>query len=128
MIDRLSPSHFFEPQHRIIFEAIYDIYTKGGRISYTASTINCARRGLPAPDEALIQLTEAFASEVGAFAELSSRLVEKEAKRRILRAAQEIQRMIFEETEEKLDDYISKAQQLIFEATNVAQDSDESRT
>ena len=89
------------------------------------STTSCAKRGSsPAPDEALIQLTEAFASEVELLPSCES-LVEKEAKRRILRAAQEIQQMILDETEEKLDDYISKAQQLIFEATNVAQDSDE---
>src|SRR5690606_16060975 len=125
VIDRLSPSHFFEPQHRIIFEAIYDIYSKGGRISYTQVYNQLRKSGaLPAPDEALIRLTEAYASEVELLPSVES-LVEKEAKRRILRAAQEIQKMILEETEEKLDDYVSKAQQLIFEATNLAQDSDE---
>ncbi|MBO2521120.1 MAG: replicative DNA helicase [Clostridia bacterium] len=124
-VDRLTPAHFFEPQHRAIFEVIYDIYSKGGRVSYTR-VYNQLRKEkkLAAPDEALIQLTEAFASEVELLPSIES-LVEKEAKRRILRAAQEIQRMILNETEESLDDYISKAQQLIFEATNVAQDSDE---
>src|SRR5690606_34315029 len=34
-VDRLTPAHFFEPQHRAIFEVIYDIYSKGGRVSYT---------------------------------------------------------------------------------------------
>ncbi|HLS91422.1 MAG TPA: DnaB-like helicase C-terminal domain-containing protein, partial [Limnochordia bacterium] len=52
-------------------------------------------------------------------------LIEKQAKRRILRAAQEIQQMILTESEQTLDDYIARAQQLIFEATSAAQEQDE---
>ena len=125
VVDRLRPEHFYEPEHRIIYQAIYDLYTQGGRISYTQVYGRLRKEGqIPAPDQALIRLTEAFASE----AELEPSvevLIEKQAKRRILRAAQEIQHMILTESEEKLDDYIAKAQQLIFEATSAAQEQDE---
>lgn len=125
VIDRLRPEHFYEPEHRIVYQAIYDLYTQGGRISYTQVYGRLRREGqLPAPDRVLINLTEAFAGEfeLGPSTEV---LVEKEAKRRILLAAQEIQNMILGETEEKLDDYIARAQQLIFEATSAAQEKDE---
>lgn len=125
VIDRLSPSHFTEHAHRQIFQIIFDIYAKGGRISYTQLYQRLRKEtDIEAPDEVLIGLTEAFASEI----ELEPScqiLVEKAAKRKILHAAQEIQRMIVTESEESLDDYISKAQQLIFEATSSASKDDE---
>ena len=125
VVDRLKPEHFFEPEHRTIFQAIYDLYAQGGRISYTQVYNRLRKEGsLPAPDQALIRLTEAYVSE----AELEPSvdvLIEKQAKRRILRAAQEIQQMILTESEQTLDDYIARAQQLIFEATSAAQEQDE---
>ncbi len=125
VIDRLRPDHFYDPEHRIIFQAIHDLYTQGGRISYTQVYGRLRREGqLPAPDRALIKMTEAFAGEFE-LAPSTEVLVEKEAKRRILRAAQEIQNMILSESEERLDDYIARAQQLIFEATSAAQEKDE---
>ena len=125
IVDRLRPDHFYEPEHRIIYQTIYDLYTQGGRISYTQVYTRLRKEGsLPAPDEALIRLTEAYVSEVelGPSVEL---LLEKGAKRRILRAAQEIQQMIAQETEERLEDYVARAQQLIFDATSAAQEQDE---
>lgn len=125
VVDRLRPDHFLDPDHRIIYEAIYELYTQGGRISYTQVYAKLRREGrLAAPDQALIHLTEAFASELE-LEPSTDILLEKGAKRRILRAAQEIQHMILTESEEKLDDYIAKAQQLIFEATSAAQEEDE---
>lgn len=125
VIDRLSPEHFFEPEHRSIFQAIYDLYTGRGRVSYTQIYNRLRKEGdIPSPDEALIRLTEAFTSE----AELEPScqvLVEKQAKRRILFAAQEIQRMILADEIEDLDECVGKAQQLIFEATNAASNEDE---
>jgi len=125
VIDRLTPEHFFEPEHRSIFQAIYDLYTGRGRVSYTQIYNRLRKEGeIASPDEALIRLTEAFTSEV----ELEPScqvLVEKQAKRRILFAAQEIQRMILADEIDDLDECVGKAQQLIFEATNAASAEDE---
>lgn len=125
VIDQLTPAHFYDDAHRQIFSAIFDIYAQGGRISYTQLFRRLRKEGrLDEPDKILIELTEAFASEFEL--EPSCRLlIEKGAKRRILQAAMEIQRMIVSESEESLDDYISKAQQLIFEATSETSSSDE---
>jgi len=120
VIDRLRPDHFFEPEHRAIFSVIFDIYASGGRVSYTQVYNRLRKEGeVAAPDEALIRLTQAFASE----AELEPScdvLIEKAAKRRILFAAQEIQRMILADEIENLDECAAKAQQLIFDATSEA--------
>lgn len=63
VVDRLKPEHFFEPEHRTIFQAIYDLYAQGGRISYTQVYNRLRKEGsLPAPDQALIRLTEAYVS------------------------------------------------------------------
>lgn len=125
VVDRLRPDHFFEPDHRRIYEVMLDLYTQGGRISYTQVYRRLRKEGaLDAPDQALIGLTEAFANEVELGPSVDV-LIEKGAKRQILQAAQEIQRMILEETEENLDDTIARAQQLIFQATSRADESED---
>src|SRR5690606_16855121 len=125
VVDRLRPDHFFEPDHRRIYEVMLDLYTQGGRISYTQVYRRLRKEGaLDAPDQALIGLTEAFANEVELGPSVDV-LIEKGAKRKILQAAQEIQRMILEETEENLDDTIARAQQLIFQATSRADESED---
>lgn len=125
VIDRLTPSDFTDADHRLIFQTIFDVYAQGGRISYTRLYQRLRKEGqLDKADEVLIRLTEAFASEV----ELEPScllLLEMSGKRKILTAAQEIQRMIISESEENLQDYIAKAQQLIFEATSEAGETDE---
>lgn len=125
VIDRLGSDHFFEPRHRRIFDVILDLYTSGGRISYTQVYNRLRKEGqFPAPDQVLISLTEAFASEVELVPSCDV-LVEKAAKRRILSAAREIERMILTESEERLEDYIARAQQIMFQATSAADESDE---
>lgn len=125
VVDRLTPSHFFMPHHRQIYQAILDLYTQGGRISYTQVYNRLRKEGrLSAPDQVLISLTEAFVSQAELVPSVDV-LIEKEAKRRILQAAQEIQRMVLNESEEKLEDYLSRAQQLIFEATQISSEADE---
>lgn len=125
VIDRLSPDHFYDPRHRRIFGVIVDLYASGGRVSYTQVYNRLRKEGnFPAPDQVLISLTEAFASEVELLPSCEV-LVEKAAKRRILSAAREIERMILTDREERLEDYISKAQQIMFQATSAADASDE---
>lgn len=116
-VDRLKAQHFYEPPHRKVYQAILDLYTSQGRISYTQVYAKLRKgKALSAPDQVLLSLTESFVTS----AELEPSidiLREKFAKRRILEAAEQIQQMVLLETEEQLRAYQSKAQELIFQAT-----------
>ncbi|HET7558755.1 MAG TPA: replicative DNA helicase [Limnochordia bacterium] len=118
-IERLKPHHFYERAHRIVFEAVLDLYNRQGRISYTQA-YNQLRRDdrLQDPEQVLLALTQSFASEaeLGPSIEI---LLDRAAKRLILAATDEIRQMIWDETEASLADYQAKAQQLIFQATSV---------
>lgn len=123
-VDRLRPAHFYEPVHRRIFELIYELYNRQGRISYTQLYNQLRKDGsVPSPDQWLIGLTEAFVSEQELAPSIAA-IVEKSAKRAILEAAEAIQQMIVLETEESLQDYQARAQELIFRATAVESDDE----
>lgn len=118
-VDRLRPHQFYEPVHRRIFELIYELYNRQGRISYTELYNQLRKDGsVPSPDQWLIGLTEAFVSEQELGPSIAA-MVEKSAKRAILEAAEAIQQMIVLETEESLQDYQARAQEIIFRATAV---------
>lgn len=118
VMDRLRPGHFYDRLHRLIFEAMLELYNVSGRISFT-QVFNRLRQHpqLPDPEGALLELTEAF----GTAAELEPAvevIMDKQARRRILEAAEAVQHMILFETHPQLADCQSRAQQLMFEATS----------
>ncbi|MEW6045120.1 MAG: replicative DNA helicase [Bacillota bacterium] len=118
VMDRLRPSHFYDRVHRLVFRTIVELYNTTGRISFT-QVFNRLRKEpqIPDPEGALLELTDSF----GSAAELEPAvdvLLDKQARRRILEAAQEIERMILFESRPSLTDCQSAAQQLMFEATS----------
>lgn len=123
-VERLRAEHFVDPVHRQIYQAILDLYTLGGRISYTQLFNRLRKDGsIPSLEKALLDLTEAFVSPAE-FEPSLDILVEKHAKRAILQAAEEIQRMILLDTEESLSAVQAKAQELIFQATSQTGEED----
>ena len=123
-VEKLKPDHFVEPVHRRIYEAVLDIYSQGGRVSYTQVYNRLRKEGnIPGLDEVLIRITESFISP----AELEPSieiLVDKQAKRALLKAAEEIQRMVLLETEESLSALQARAQELVFQATTHSDEED----
>lgn len=119
VVDKLKEGHFYSPINREIYRAVLDLYHEDGHISYT-QIYNRLRKEkrIPAPDQALIELTECFVSKN----ELEPSLVlihEKYAKRRILEAVEAIEQMIHQESEDSVEAYQAKAQELIFRATSL---------
>ncbi|MGE5577206.1 MAG: replicative DNA helicase [Syntrophothermus sp.] len=119
VVDKLKEGHFYSPVNREIYRAILDLYREDGHISYT-QVYNRLRKEkrIPAPDQALIELTECFVSK----SELEPSLAllhEKYAKRRILEAVEQIEQMIQQESEDSVEAYQARAQELIFRATSL---------
>src|SRR5690606_7452783 len=95
-----------------------------GKISYTQVYNHLRKEGsVPNLEETLLGITESFISPVELEPSIEI-LIDKQAKRAILRAAEEIQRMILLETEEDLSAYQAKAQELIFQATSHSTEED----
>lgn len=118
VMDRLRVGHFYDRVHRMIYRAIVELYHTTGRVSFT-QVFNRLRKEsqIQDPETALLELTDAF----GTAAELEPAvevLLDKQARRRILDAAQEVERMILMESASSLTDCQSRAQQLMFEATS----------
>lgn len=123
-VERLTPEHFVERTHQRIFQAILDLYTQSGRLSYTQVYNRLRKEGaVPNLEQTLLEVTEAFISPAEFEPSLDA-IVDKRAKRAILQAAEEIQRMILLETEENISGYQSKAQELIFQATSRSTEED----
>src|SRR5690625_5451910 len=60
-VERLRAEHFVDPVHRQIYQAILDLYTLGGRISYTQLFNRLRKDGsIPSLEKALLDLTEAL--------------------------------------------------------------------
>src|SRR5690554_5772591 len=92
VIDRLRPDFFVDPAYRTIFEVILELYQDGGRISYTQIYNRLRRDGtIPAPEEVLVGLTEAFATTAELDPSIEA-LAEGFARRRVYLAAEEIQK------------------------------------
>jgi len=123
-VERLRPEHFVDVVNRRVYEAILEIYTQRGRVSYT-QVYNMLRKegAIPNLEETLLGITESFISplEVEPTIEI---LVDKQAKRAILQAAEEIQRMVLLETEDDLQALQAKAQELVFQATSHSEQED----
>lgn len=123
-VEKLTPDHFVDVVHRQVYEAILDIYSQRGRISYTQVYNRLRREGaVPNLEQTLLGITESFISPVELEPSIDI-LVDKQAKRAILKAAEEIQRMILLESEEELSEYQAKAQELIFQATSHSSEED----
>lgn len=122
VIDRLSPEHFADQQHQMIFRAILDSYNKSGRVSYTQIYRSLRKeRSIAELESALIGLTQSFISTAELIPSVEI-LQEKRAKRRILQAAEEIQRMVLVDEETSLEQCQAQAQELIFAATQAEAD------
>ncbi|NLJ23884.1 MAG: replicative DNA helicase [Firmicutes bacterium] len=117
-VDKLQVTHFYDRIHRMIYQVILDLYHAKGRISYTQVYAKLRKeQRIETLEEVLVAITESFASQ----AELEPSievLLEKNVKRQILLAAQQIEQMVLLETEDSVEGYQAKAQELIFAATN----------
>lgn len=124
-LDKLRDYHFANPTNKIIFKALLEIYTKQGKVSYVRLYEKLRREKLLAdPEAALLALTESVVT--GRELEPCIELVrEGYAKRRILEATEEIERMILREEEESPERYQARAQELIFAATKMENSEDE---
>jgi replicative DNA helicase len=128
VVDKLQVTHFYDRIHRMIYQVILDLYHSKGRISYTQVYAKLRKeQQIDTLEEVLVAITESFASQ----AELQPSievLLEKNAKRQILQAAQRIEQMVLLESEESIEDYQARAQELIFAATNtVASPEDDAK-
>ena len=113
------------PTHRTIFKALLDLYTKQGRVSFVRLYEKIRREKLLAdPETALVALTESVVTgrELEPCIEI---LREDYAKRKILQATEEIERMILNEEEETPEKYQARAQELIFAATQTENSEEE---
>ncbi|MBE3575255.1 MAG: replicative DNA helicase [Firmicutes bacterium] len=119
VISKLGPDHFYDAANRAVYRAMLAIYQEGGKVSYTQVFNQLRKEGkIPDPEHVLLALTEAFASQ--AELEPSIRvLMEQYVKRAILHAAQEIERMILLDSEPSLEACRARAQELIFQATQI---------
>ena len=120
VIDRLKAAHFYDRVHRMIFQVILELYQSKGRISYTQVYARLRKeQEIDTLEEVLVGITESFASraELDPCVEV---LLEKDAKRQILTAAQKLEQMVLLETEDSIEGYQARAQELIFAATNAA--------
>ena len=96
VVDRAVPEFFTDATHRAIYQVILDLYQRGGRISYTQIYNRLREEGrVPSPDEALVGLTEAFATAAELEPSLEA-LANVYARRRIYQAAEDIQRLVLE--------------------------------
>ncbi|MFS8544293.1 MAG: hypothetical protein LOD91_10720, partial [Limnochordales bacterium] len=116
VVDRIRLDHFSDPAHRQVYEAVLDLYNRGSRVSYTQVYSRLRQiAGIPWND-ILIGITQSFVSK----AELEPSmdlLDERLARRRLLAAAEEIQRLVLTEHDEPLERLQARAQELIFQAT-----------
>src|SRR5690606_42139090 len=124
VMHRLSPDHFFDPIHRQIYEAILELYNQGGRISYTQVYNRLRGKGGVPWNDVLIQITESFVSEMELGPSVGC-LHGRMARRRILQAVEEIQRLVLFEQNEPIERIQARAQELIFAATAKADTKDD---
>lgn len=122
VVDRLRPIHFYDLAHRRVYEIIMDLYNKRGRISYTQVYNELrAERITDSPAEFLISLTESFVS----LSELEPSMAILQSKyniRRLVEAADQIRAAALGNQYDDVDELQSRAQQLIFDATQNAGD------
>lgn len=123
-MDRLAADQFTHPLHKQTYEAILDLYEHGGNVSYTQ--VFNKLRNVPgvAWNEVLISITESFVSKFELEPSVAA-LVERAARRRILGAAEEVQKLILLDQEDSLEGLRARAQQIMFEATSQADTSDD---
>src|SRR5690625_1140552 len=123
-MERLTTDQFTHPLHRQTYEAILDLYEHGGNISYTQ--VFNKLRNVPgvAWNEVLISITESFVSKHELEPSMDA-LMERAARRRILHAAEEVQKLIMLDQDDTLESLRARAQQLMFDATSQTGEGDD---
>ena len=82
-VDKLQAHHFYDRIHRMIHQAILELYHARGRISYTQVFAKLRKeQQIDTLEEVLVAITESFASQ--AELSLNRGSLEKNAKRQIL--------------------------------------------
>lgn len=120
IIDRIKPHHFQDRVTRKVFDAILTLYSGHGRISYSRVYDQLRKeRAFPDIERILLDLTESFTSP-GELEPSTELLLAAYARRRLLEAAQAIERMVLDETEGNVAEYQARAQEIIFEASQEA--------
>lgn len=122
VMDRLRPEYFTDATYRRIYQIISQIYSQGGRITYT-QIYTRLRKEMPSAEQVLIGITESFVSQVELIPSVNV-IADKYGRRAILEAAQAIQEMVCVEDEMSLESCQAKAQELIFAATQTGGESD----
>ncbi|MFA7175268.1 MAG: DnaB-like helicase C-terminal domain-containing protein [Kiritimatiellia bacterium] len=122
VLDRLKPDHFTDPVYKRIFQIILQLYSEKGRISYT-QVYNLLRKDLASAEQVLIGIMDSFVSPVELGPSVDS-LADKQGRRVILEAAQAIQNLIVTDAEVDLQSCQSKAQEIIFAATQKGAEGD----
>lgn len=117
--DTLRPHHFSNPRAQLIYEMLLDQYQADSKLSRTKLYVQLKKDGIVNnPDELINDLTSGYI----ALSELEPAVTLIKAhyhKNLLLKAAQTIEKTIKEE-ELSVDEYQSRAQELIFQATNEA--------
>jgi len=98
VLESLSPDHFIDPVLREIFSIIMLLYDSGQRISFTQVYTRLRQSGrVSEPETLLAGLTDSFTSLAELIPSVEV-LLENHARRRLLQAAREIQRLAMEGT------------------------------
>lgn len=117
VVGKLKEDHFGDRLHRRIYRAIFEIFAAQGHLSYIQVYRKLRRE---VESEELETVLSDLADSMGSLADLDPAidiLTEKLAKRRILEAVHQIEQMIYREEAESVAEYQSRAQELIFAAT-----------
>ncbi|HPT92584.1 MAG: replicative DNA helicase [Limnochordia bacterium] len=124
VVEKLRPEHFYYPEHRKIYEAIWNLYTESGRVTYTQLYNHLRKtKAFANPAEVLMSLTESIVavSELEPSVEV---LRLKTGLRRILEASWAIESLVINEEGQDLSEIQARAQELIFAATENSADGE----
>ncbi|MCK4258909.1 MAG: AAA family ATPase [Halanaerobiales bacterium] len=116
LADSLKPEHFTNSRTKIIYEMLLEQYRANGRLSRTKLYIQLKKEGIfNDPDELIEELTSGYASlsELEPTVELIKTHYHKN---QLIKAAQIIEKTVQEENL-TIDQYQTKAQEVIFKAT-----------
>ena len=119
----LKEGHFYLPDNRLIYKRILELYREDGKLSYTLLAKKLRQNGdMDEPSEFLMGLTESFISRSELEPAIAS-VREEYARRRIVEASDEIAQLTISKKDLPLQELQGRAQQVIFEATNIEADA-----
>ncbi len=119
--DEIQPRHISHPQARMIYENLLDQFQQSGSISRTKLLMKLREEDFVENPEALIdRLTSGFNTRDEMQPTID--LVKQQYQRQLLRKTAESLENLADRTDLTIDQYQSKAQELVFEATSETTD------